>query len=98
MGTGDRNDRASLPALPAARHVPAAGGLAAFAAAHNRRGMIAAGTPASNPIVSVSHPHPSALRPPHGARRGRTPSKPGGATAQVQSLTRGLSILECLAR
>jgi IclR family acetate operon transcriptional repressor len=32
-------------------------------------------------------------------RRGRTPSKPGGAaTAQVQSLTRGLSILEALAR
>jgi len=32
-------------------------------------------------------------------RRGRTPSKPGGtATAQVQSLTRGLSILEGLAR
>ncbi len=33
------------------------------------------------------------------ARRGRTPSKPGGAaTGQVQSLTRGLSILEALAR
>jgi IclR family acetate operon transcriptional repressor len=32
-------------------------------------------------------------------RRGRTPSKPGGtATAQVQSLTRGLNILEALAR
>jgi IclR family acetate operon transcriptional repressor len=33
-------------------------------------------------------------------KRGRTPGKPGtGAiTAQVQSLTRGLSILECLAR
>jgi IclR family acetate operon transcriptional repressor len=31
-------------------------------------------------------------------RRGRTPSKPGVATAQVQSLTRGLSILECLAK
>ncbi len=31
-------------------------------------------------------------------RRGRTPSKPGTATAQVQSLTRGLSILECLAK
>jgi IclR family acetate operon transcriptional repressor len=30
-------------------------------------------------------------------RRGRTPSKPGAATAQVQSLTRGLSILEALA-
>src|SRR5215204_5631272 len=30
-------------------------------------------------------------------RRGRTPSKPG-ATAQVQSLTRGLSILESLAK
>jgi IclR family acetate operon transcriptional repressor len=33
------------------------------------------------------------------AKRGRTPSKPGGAvTGQVQSLTRGLSILEALAR
>ena len=31
------------------------------------------------------------------ARRGRTPSRPGTETAQVQSLTRGLSILECLA-
>ena len=31
-------------------------------------------------------------------RRGRTPLKPGAATAQVQSLTRGLSILEALAR
>ncbi|MHB8496230.1 MAG: IclR family transcriptional regulator domain-containing protein, partial [Casimicrobiaceae bacterium] len=31
------------------------------------------------------------------ARRGRTPSNPGGETAQVQSLTRGLSILQCLA-
>ena len=31
-------------------------------------------------------------------RRGRAPSRPGGAvTGQVQSLTRGLSILECLA-
>jgi IclR family acetate operon transcriptional repressor len=30
-------------------------------------------------------------------RRGRTPSKPGAPTAQVQSLTRGLSILEALA-
>src|SRR5689334_7371226 len=36
------------------------------------------------------------LAPP--ARRGRTPSRPGVETAQVQSLTRGLSILECLAR
>ncbi|MDE2209101.1 MAG: helix-turn-helix domain-containing protein [Betaproteobacteria bacterium] len=32
------------------------------------------------------------------ARRGRTPANPGGETAQVQSLTRGLSILRCLAR
>ncbi len=32
------------------------------------------------------------------ARRGRTPTRPGAETAQVQSLTRGLSILECLAR
>src|SRR5487761_2584140 len=31
------------------------------------------------------------------ARRGRTPSNPGGETAQGQSLTRGLSILQCLA-
>ncbi len=32
-------------------------------------------------------------------RRGRTPSKPGGAvTAQVQSLTRGLNILEALGK
>jgi IclR family acetate operon transcriptional repressor len=31
-------------------------------------------------------------------RRGRTPSKPGVATVQVQSLTRGLSLLEALAR
>ena len=36
------------------------------------------------------------LAPP--ARRGRTPSRPGVETAQVQSLTRGLSILECLAQ
>jgi len=31
-------------------------------------------------------------------RRGRTPLKPGAVTAQVQSLTRGLSILEALAK
>ena len=31
-------------------------------------------------------------------RRGRTPSKPGTTTVQVQSLTRGLSLLEALAR
>jgi IclR family acetate operon transcriptional repressor len=31
-------------------------------------------------------------------RRGRTPLKPGAVTGQVQSLTRGLSILEALAR
>ncbi len=31
-------------------------------------------------------------------RRGRIPAKPGGATTQVQSLTRGLSLLEALAR
>jgi len=31
-------------------------------------------------------------------RRGRTPSKPGVVTVQVQSLTRGLSLLEALAR
>ena len=31
-------------------------------------------------------------------RRGRTPGKPGAVTAQVQSLTRGLSLLEALAK
>ena len=31
-------------------------------------------------------------------RRGRTPGKPGAVTGQVQSLTRGLSLLEALAR
>ena len=31
-------------------------------------------------------------------RRGRTPSKPGAVTGQVQSLTRGLQILEALGR
>jgi len=31
-------------------------------------------------------------------RRGRTPSKPGTSTGQVQSLTRGLSILEALGK
>jgi len=31
-------------------------------------------------------------------RRGRIPGKPGSATVQVQSLTRGLSLLEALAR
>ena len=31
-------------------------------------------------------------------RRGRMPAKPGSATVQVQSLTRGLSLLEALAR
>jgi IclR family acetate operon transcriptional repressor len=48
--------------------------------------------------LSVPHPH-LPPRPAQAARRGRTPSKPGGAaTTQVQSLTRGLSILESLAR
>ena len=37
-------------------------------------------------------------RPAPPSYRGRTPSRPGSGTAQVQSLTRGLSILECLAR
>jgi IclR family acetate operon transcriptional repressor len=32
------------------------------------------------------------------AKRGRTPGKTGAVTGQVQSLTRGLSILECLAK
>src|SRR4029079_12718246 len=36
------------------------------------------------------------LTPP--ARRGRTPSRPRSDTAETPSLTRGLSILECLAR
>ncbi len=40
-------------------------------------------------------PHRSVSPPP---RRGRTPGKPGAATVQVQSLTRGLSLLEALAR
>jgi IclR family acetate operon transcriptional repressor len=31
-------------------------------------------------------------------KRGRTPNKPGAVTGQVQSLTRGLSLLEALAR
>ncbi|MFO1324073.1 MAG: IclR family transcriptional regulator C-terminal domain-containing protein [Burkholderiales bacterium] len=31
-------------------------------------------------------------------KRGRTPSRPGAVTVQVQSLTRGLSLLEALAR
>ncbi|MCC7218199.1 MAG: helix-turn-helix domain-containing protein [Burkholderiales bacterium] len=40
-------------------------------------------------------PHRLAPPPP---RRGRTPAKPGTVTVQVQSLTRGLSLLEALAR
>src|SRR3569833_3257530 len=82
-------------------HIGQAGAVPGFrapiAAAHNARRMIEAGA-RPGIIVSVSSPHPPPLRPAHGARRGRTPSKPGTATAQVQSLTRGLSILECLAR
>src|ERR1700692_3475041 len=39
---------------------------------------------------------PMALRSIAPPRRGRTPHKPGAPTAQVQSLTRGLSILEAL--
>src|SRR5215470_3459826 len=39
---------------------------------------------------------PHRITPP--PRRGRTPLKPGAATAQVQSLTRGLNILEALAK
>jgi IclR family acetate operon transcriptional repressor len=46
----------------------------------------------------VTAPHPAPHRP-QAARRGRTPSKPGGAaTVQEQSLPRGRSILESLAR
>ena len=37
-------------------------------------------------------------RPAPPARRGRTPSESSSGSGQVQSLTRGLSILECLAR
>jgi IclR family acetate operon transcriptional repressor len=37
-------------------------------------------------------------RSPSQPRRGRTPSKPGAVTGQVQSLTRGLQILEALGR
>jgi len=40
-------------------------------------------------------PHRLTVAPP---RRGRTPSKPGAVRGQVQSLTRGLNILEALAR
>ena len=45
--------------------------------------------------MSASHSLPPR---PSGARRGRTPANPGSATVQVQSLTRGLAILDCLAR
>jgi len=45
----------------------------------------------SAPSVSTVH----RFTPP--PRRGRTPSTPGSTTSQVQSLTRGFSILECLA-
>src|SRR5258708_18731225 len=43
----------------------------------------------------MSHGFPTP--PPALPRRGRAPSKPGAPTGQVQSLTRGLSILEALA-
>jgi IclR family acetate operon transcriptional repressor len=43
----------------------------------------------------TSTPHRLSTPPP---RRGRTPSKPGAAPGQVQSLTRGLQILEVLGR
>jgi IclR family acetate operon transcriptional repressor len=43
-------------------------------------------------MTAMSHRYPV---PP---RRGRAPSKPGAPTGQVQSLTRGLSILDALAR
>ena len=59
--------------------------------------MRASPRPRAPITVSLPHPHPHAARVP-APRRGRTPSKPGGGTAQVQSLTRGLSILECLAK
>ena len=44
-------------------------------------------------------PRHSSLTPPlvTAPRRGRTPARPGAATVQVQSLTRGLSLLEALA-
>jgi IclR family acetate operon transcriptional repressor len=41
---------------------------------------------------------PHRLVPTQPPRRGRTPGKSGAVTAQVQSLTRGLSLLEALAR
>src|SRR6187431_1084016 len=47
--------------------------------------------PARVPTMSIHRSTP----PP---RRGRTPSEASTGAAQVQSLTRGLSILECLAR
>lgn len=51
--------------------------------------------------MMLKHQHPAPM--PHRfttppPRRGRTPNKPGAVTGQVQSLTRGLSILEALAR
>lgn len=42
-----------------------------------------------NPLAPLASPPP---------RRGRIPATPGAATVQVQSLTRGLSLLEALAR
>ena len=50
----------------------------------------------SCPIVMPNTPH--RLPPPAPPRRGRTPSETSTGAAQVQSLTRGLSILDCLAR
>jgi len=48
-------------------------------------------------IPRPNGPMPNRLSTPP-PRRGRTPSKPGVVTGQVQSLTRGLSLLEALAR
>ncbi len=46
--------------------------------------------------MSPRHP-PLPLPATSGPRRGRTPTRPGTTTVQVQSLTRGLSLLEALA-
>ena len=63
---------------------------------HRRAAMRGDGPPARTAVKLASCTTLHRLAPP--ARRGRTPSRPGTETAQVQSLTRGLSILECLAQ
>src|SRR5690349_8247451 len=49
-------------------------------------------TPSSRRDADAAHRYPVS------PRRGRVPSKPGAPTGQVQSLTRGLSILDALAK